>query len=429
LMILATYKFISIFIEDVKLRRLGLAIAALGGGLGFLSVIGLQGLWKSGLPLEFYSPESFGFLSIFGIPHLALGRALLLFGLCVYILPSSNESITKKGIIGGILWLLLGFLQPLTILIGWAVIGFHFILLYVITRIIKNNDLDIRVRKSYLKKAVWMAAISSPMVIYNFLAFQLDPYLKEWALQNLIFSPPPLEYLLAYGLLLPFAIVGANKLVNNLSNNGLLLLGWLILFPILAYAPYNLQRRLPEGIWVVLTLLAMIALAGFSARLKKGLTALTFVSFLTTAFILAGSGFAIQKPGLPLFRSAHEIEAFKFLAEAIKPGDVVLAGYDTSNALPAWVPVYTLIGHGPESIHLAELRPKVESIFRSQTTDQERTELLREFHVNYLFRGPQEATLGGWDPISASYLKSIYSKDEYDIFEVKLLEVQSGPAK
>ena len=76
--ILATYDFLALFIEPVHLRRLGTAVASVGGGLGWLSVLGFQALWANRLPLDFYSPESFGFLDLYGLPHLALARAFLL---------------------------------------------------------------------------------------------------------------------------------------------------------------------------------------------------------------------------------------------------------------------------------------------------------------------------------------------------------------
>ena len=51
-------------------------------------------------PLEFYSPETFGFLAIYGIPHLVLARALLLFALAVYLeAPGSTSAAWKSGVL------------------------------------------------------------------------------------------------------------------------------------------------------------------------------------------------------------------------------------------------------------------------------------------------------------------------------------------
>jgi len=45
-------------------------------------------------------------------------------------------------------------------------------------------------------------------VLYNAWDLYSDPYIHAWAAQNLIHSPNPVHYLLAYGLLLPFAALG-----------------------------------------------------------------------------------------------------------------------------------------------------------------------------------------------------------------------------
>ncbi len=81
LMIVATYDFTAIFIEKVFFRKLSTILISIGGGFGWLVVLGLNRFWANGMPLEFYSPETFGFLSLYGLPHLALGRACLLWGI------------------------------------------------------------------------------------------------------------------------------------------------------------------------------------------------------------------------------------------------------------------------------------------------------------------------------------------------------------
>ncbi len=65
-----TYDFLSLFLQSRAYRRLGTALVLVGGGLGWLSLVGLGGLWSGRVPLEFYSPETFGFLMAFSLPHL-----------------------------------------------------------------------------------------------------------------------------------------------------------------------------------------------------------------------------------------------------------------------------------------------------------------------------------------------------------------------
>ena len=49
-----------------------------------------------------------------------------------------------------------------------------------------------------------------------------------------------------------------------------MLAGWLAAFPLLAYFPYPLQRRLPEGIWVAMAVW-LVVMAGLVRRLVRAL--------------------------------------------------------------------------------------------------------------------------------------------------------------
>src|SRR5271157_357143 len=420
LFIMASYDFVAIFIKEIRHRQLAVAIICLGGGLGWLSVLGLRVLWKNGLPLEFYSPESFGFLSLYGVPHLAVGRALLLWGLCQYLLPVDEKQDTRQGILGGILWLALGLMQPLTVAVGWIILAAHLCFSGIIQFISKNRQIEAEwsVWKRYLKKALIIVIISSPLVIYNVISFLTDPYLKGWAQQNIITSPPPFDYLLAYGLLLPFALAGINKAFQQNHWHAYLLTAWLIILPGLAYAPTNLQRRLPEGIWVAIVILAIIFLASRSDRNQRWMKGIYGLSFLTTLLLIAGGLLTVWQQGNPLFRPVGEIEQFNFLSNQASTNQVVLASFDTSNALPAWAPVRTIVGHGPESIHLKEILPQIEQFYSNSSSDLSREQLLKEFGIAYILWGPAEQKLGSWDPASANYLKKIYQENGYFIFEV-----------
>ncbi len=126
LMIWATYDFVSFFIEDMQTRRWAAVLATIGGGLGWLALFGLSGLWGDGMPLSFYSPESFGFLSIYGLPHLACARAMLLWGLGRYLACKGRS--WKDGLETSGLWLVLSLMQPITVVVGGALIGWHLLI-------------------------------------------------------------------------------------------------------------------------------------------------------------------------------------------------------------------------------------------------------------------------------------------------------------
>jgi hypothetical protein len=449
LAILATYDFLSFTLRGKALRRFGLALAVFGGGLGWVLILLGKSGWLGSLPLEFYSPETFGFLSLYGIPHLSLARAALLWGLLAY-LKSARMHRRSRGSFGqgaffcsgmriGFFWLLAALAQPLTALILGGVIALHlaataFWLGWRHRAPLRRWGVkDPQVSKDWARwkgsflLASWGALLPAPFLLYNSLAFSLDPFLKAWTAQNRILSPHPLHYFLAFGLLAPFAMVGARRLLKRQPWEGMFLVPWVCSLPLLAYVPLNLQRRLPEGIWVAAVVLALAASNGRSSsspekaqRTKPGALYLLLFAFPSTLLLLAGGTLAALKPSEPVFRPTREVEAFQFLQESAGRGEVVLSSYQTGNALPAWAPLRTVIGHGPESVNLAGLLPRVARFYSTETPDQERADLLREFSVGYVFRGPLERSLGPWNPEGAPFLEPIYSSAGYQIFRVNL---------
>jgi hypothetical protein len=413
LAILATDDFLSLFVPARNWRRLGLALITVGGGLGWVPALLGRAQWLGSLPLEFYSPESFGFLSLYGLPHLALARALLLWGLSAYLGENG------KGARAGLLWLLLGLMQPLTVVVAWIVTAAHLSGL-ALWQMARRQAGGWGRWQSFARRAVWAMLLSSPLVIYTAIVFSVDPFFRLWAAQNLILSPHPLHYLLAYGVLLPFAFGGTFSLLRENPWQGWLPIIWALLLPFLAYAPYNLQRRLPEGIWAAIVVLGIKGMErwGEGKQKNRGAVFVAFLLFPSSLLLLAGGLMTAARPSEPVFQPAAQVSAFRFLAEHARPAEVVLAAYETGNALPAWAPLRVVIGHGPESVGLAELQPRVAAFFRIGSSDSEHLTFLQEMDVKYIFWGPAERALGDWHPANAPYLRLVFQEEEVAILAV-----------
>jgi hypothetical protein len=432
LMTFASYDFIGLFIEDIRLRRFGTAAAILGGGLGWLAVFGLGGLWSGSLPgmdipLEYYSPETFGFLSVLGLPHLTFARAFLLWSLCGYLRGQRQDTLRER-IKPGVLAFMVGLMQPLTVVVTWAVLFIHLAVTAVWNFYINRMDPNKGAQgwgewQWYFKKAAWIVLISAPLVVYTFLAFRLDPLLRAWEGQNWIASPPIHHYLLAYGLMLPFAWAGGGPLLKENPWKGWLVVGWVAAFPVLAYAPYTLQRRLPEAVWVALLVLTLKGIEVRGGIWRQWGLKFLGLSFFTTIIFYLGALLGVLNPQLPLYLPADTVKGFYFLEKNARSGSVVLAAFETSNMMPAWAPVRTLVGNGPESIHLKEVLPRVHCFYQLECTDEERIRLLREFQIRYVFWGPAELALGSWNPSDLQDLRLVYQQGTISIFEVQPLSL------
>ena len=406
-LVTATYRFLARFVESVALRRWGLVLAVLGGGLGWFALA--LGRGSGPMPLEYYSPESFGFLSLFALPHLAAARALLLIAL-LWFLDGESGADLRGGWKAALALVALWFFQPLNVLLAWGLMA----LAWAITLARRFVRWRTHARPSsgaavsdwspdrWRRGGVNLAQAvlpSAPFVIYSAITFSTNPALRQWTAQNIITSPTVVEYLLGYGLILPFALIGMVHAWRANETGMYLLVAWLIAMPVLVSLPVNLQRRLAEGVWVAGAALAMMAFASWERRSPRmaGLAAalLTALALPSTALLYAGSVRAALQPAAPVFIPAAEARAFEWLDQNASAGSIVLANFATGNAMPAYAGVIPYIGHGPETLYIAIKRPQVKNFFSASATVGERFWLLESSRANYVMLGPD-------DPLSHS---------------------------
>jgi len=423
-LLLTVYRFIAEFTERLLVRRLAWLMVTFGGGLGWLLVALGQSHWLGSLPLDLILPEGFTFLVLYSFPHIALARTLLLWGL-LFILkawegnpnvqcPMSKPHFTLHAASAGGCWLLMGLIVPFYVAVAWAVTGVALLALWL-------RQKSIPWREGLLAGVA--ALVSAPVIAYSAWVFTSDRVYATWAAQNLILSPHPLHYLAAYGVLLLLAAF-AMRAAWRSQRPTWLPLAWVAAAPLLVYLPFNLQRRLIEGAQIPLSLLAAWGLVKISPLQSPSLKSRLFVGVvliglsLTNVLLVAGNSLALRGQPAPIYREAGEVAALDWLNEQIEPDDVVLSSYATGNYLPARVEARVFVGHGPESVHAGAKKEQVARFFDAATNDTWRQHLLTEYGVDYVFWGPEERALGGWNPRDADYLQPVYEASGYTLFEV-----------
>jgi hypothetical protein len=414
--IYAFYQFIAHFVSQISLRRWGTVLVVFGGGAGWLALVGLRNLWGTELPLEFYSPETFGFLSFLGLPHLLFSRALLICGFSSFLFAHPQRKDIKTILILVLPWFLIGFFQPMSLITGWAIIGSFLGIMFLLDILIsKRDNPDFQ---KYIRNAIWIAGVTAPFVIYNFLAFRMDPVLQSWLSQNILKSPPVLDYFLAFLFVITFALIGLLRLFKTDRNAAIFFGAWVVIFPLLAYFPLSIQRRLPEGIWIALVSLSIISISYMSNKNRNLSLLIISLGFITTLIILVGSIQSVIQPNSPRFVSKTEQDAFRFLQNPEFNNKNILASFTNSNKLPAWVPVFVLTGHGPESVDQNEILPRVTLFLNGSLTNAEKFALLKEFGVNIIYFGPEDRKLFT-SKSDLEYLEEIYSNEDVGIYSVK----------
>ena len=410
-LLLASYLFMAEFLPRISQRRLGLLLVAVGGGLGWLVALLFPGGLLGWLPVDFISPEAFSFLVLFGFPHLALARCLLLLAVLAFW--------RGHGVASGLALLGVGLINPLSVIVVWIVVAVYLALSGGVAW--RRGGL-LALRGAWLREArsaLILGVLSAPIVLYSIYLFTADAVLRQWNAQNVLTSPPPLHYLLAYGVWLAAAVPGWRVLWRRQPGLALLAGGWVAVAPILLYLPIPTQRRLIEAVQLPLTVLAVLGLTVVLRRFRLWLMPAMSVAVTPTTILLwTAALLAARAPAEPAFHPADQIAAFAWLAQNAQPGQAALSAFDTGNVLPAYAPLVSYIGHGPETVFLADKLPRVAAFFQSATPEADRRALLADGRIAYVIFGPHERALGDFNPAAARELQLRFVMGDYSVYAV-----------
>jgi hypothetical protein len=421
-LLLVSYRFCAEFLRLRRQRQMAFVLVAAGGGLGWLWA--LSG--GPGLPLDFYSPEAFTFLNLYGLPHLAAARALLLGGYLLFLRGARAgdwRGAARAGLRAGIVWLLLGFVQPLYLVAAYAVLAAYI----VVATLARDTN---RSPAIMLASAAPAGVLSLPMVLYTAFAFRADPILAQWGRQNVLVSPEPWHYLLAWGLWLAPAALFLLRWKGAWRRSRpdiLFLVAWLAVAPLLLYLPISIQRRFAEGVQLPLVCLAALGLTTGLSRLAPRTArrllagAVIALSLPTTLVLLAGGLLVATRPAPPVFLPRDEIEAFRWLGLHAEPGSAVLARFEVGNALPAFAPVRVYLGHGPETAFADRKQAEVQAFFDELPDPEAEMGLLRQAGIDFVVYGPRIPHERGFPIVGLSkYLRTEIVSGDFGVARVVL---------
>ena len=440
--LVTVYRFLAALTQDVRTRRLAWLMVAIGGGLGWLLIMLGEVRWLGDMPLDLYFPEGFGFIALFGFPHVAAAQSLMFAGILALLRawqapsraaapaasaapPGAVDQVTRGhdravplkplawAAVTGIVWLLMGLIVPFYVPVAWAVSGAAWVGLHLRQR----PALSGQWREGLMAGVA--ALISAPVVAYSAWVFTSDPVYAAWGSQNRIVSPHPLHYVAAYGIPLILAAVAAKETWQR-EGWGWIAVCWVAVVPLLVYLPVNLQLRLTTGVQVPLSLLAAAGAMQLWERDHRKLAIALLSPMIPTALVILASSVAwmMARPS-PSFRDAAEVAALDWLAAHAEPQDVVLTAYDTGAYLPARANARVLVGHNLEAMDAEEKNEQVARFYRSGGDDAWRRQLLSGYGVDYVFWGRAERRLGRFDPRARTYLQEVYAAEDHIVFAVE----------
>jgi hypothetical protein len=410
-------RFVRLFDLTPLSRLMAIFLATVGGGTGWILLFFQRSLPGDGIPLEFNSPETFGFLSVFSLPHLAAATGLLFLALEKYLRAFSQplENRISSPILaqGGLFIFLTGFFQLIDVAIGLFLVG-----IILLTKLIQEK---FHLRDFWNEgKGVFLSLLPAlGWVVYVLVVSATDPYLKGWNAQNTIRSPHPVYYIASLGILYIFLAINYTRMrVAIYSLQNILLLIWCISVPVLVYLPLGIQRRLAVGVWVGLVILVLMTIQKLPFRLQKFITAILILLSLPSTVLLWISSFnAARTRSTPVFVPTNYVKAYEFLGST-KQGNI-LTVFRTGNELPAWQAGTVTLGLGPESVPYAEMQRLADEFYGGDASSEELINLMNQYQIQYAIWGNREKDLYPTGTSNLPFSKEIFANGSVRVLEIK----------
>jgi hypothetical protein len=392
LLVLALWRFCRAFARGKVAARWAFGLALFASG--FELIASLTGGYAGS-----YAYEMNGLGLLFAAPHVPLAMAATLELARDLLRPHkrfSARALLKVALLSAAVALLQPFHLPV-FLTAAVLAGLSF---WLTRRGLAN-----------LVGALVAVAAALPVLLPTIANFTFQPFWDTtYGSQNLLPSPAPHELLVDLGPTLILALVGAYALRGRIAPFGLVL--WLLLALVAMYLPVPYQRRLGFGVEPMLAVLAANTVVAAGARLGHRWGAVvrlvTVVVAASSTVLILGAvlGSGISNAPLPVYRSTSDLDAAAaWLDGQATASDVILADWDASNYLAARTPAHVYGGHLVATLHPAQKRFAIATVFAHQSS----LIVARQLGVQWLVYGPDEAGLASPpDPAFQSGAVKVY---------------------
>jgi hypothetical protein len=409
-MFFVAYLLVTEFIPSPKLRWRAYLLILFGSGFGWLGT--LFGMIASDLNI----PESIPLYSAFANAHFPL--ATLLFLAIIIITLREKEVDWQRFLVIFLLSTLLALVQPFVFIVIGTVLGFWQIW-----------EIRVRMRESghsFLDsfKALPWASFSGivlgaiPWLIYDYTLTINHEAISAWNQQNLTPSPPPIEFIFGLGGVFLLAVIGLRRVGELTGPSERLLIVWVVIQPLLLYAPFSLQRRLSMGLYFAVVILAIIALGKYVRPKRFNLVfALLFAFSLPSNLLVMGSGLAeLNAAGGELVLGVDELASYQWLESATEQNALVLANSKIGNRIPAFTGHRVLYGHPFETPNAEQQEDLINRLLSSERNPDAVLEELNRLGVRYVLISDWDRGEGDLEWLDE--IDQIFDEGEYAIYEM-----------
>lgn len=432
-LLLFLYRFLGEIFSDERKKNIAFVLIALSSGVGW--VLSLQASIYSSvtalylqLPSDQWISESNTFLTLMHSPLFILSQFLLVSIFWCFIAEDRFKNFLFPASLVG----LLAIVHPYDLVTIGVILP-----AFLLVRIIRDGSLQPHDALRYLRRCALSALFAVPPILALYVASHIEPAIGGWAKQNITISPPPSSYILGYGFLLLFAVVGWTAMRKTTNRFLLFLMTWAATSCILLYIPIQINRRMSNGLHIALSILAAVGIDVLWRYLQTLLRkhplrqhallsvvgwVLCLGLFFSTGVTVIRSLYWESNPKASLYHISKSVaQAMDWLGTHTPRDAVILSTGYNGNVIPARSGRAVFLGHGHQTIHNDRKATLVNKwFFWRNTDDVAKYAFLRRGGIDYLFFSPAEASLGQFQPQTKNYLTLVYESGTTRVYRVNL---------
>ncbi len=373
-----------------------------GGGLGWIYFL------SGDLPLDFWVAEAFVFLSSLSNPHFIL--SLLIFVMLLQIILRNYFGIWNTILIF-IFSTILVSISPFSAII----MGFVFLMNVILVQ---------KFSKESISNLIVFGIPVGIIGAYQYLTIRADPILNNWNTQNVTQTPSLLNLLFSFsplliGVFILLFIFWKRKILVEKSLY--LLIFWIFFGLLMAYVPFNLQRRFLAGYYLPLAIVFWKLLGDFYKQFphKKQtilIYALIGLSLPSSLLIFSGSLNAINHQDQIFYYKENILEATEWLSSKGSHKSIVLATEDNGRIIPALANFKVVYGHPFESINAEQTKKDVDDFWANNLSEEQSWNLIKKYKVDYILC-EYETTRNSCQTITST-MEIMYEARNIAIFQV-----------
>jgi len=419
------FAFLTLIVLPNFLKRsLALCVFIFAGGFGiFFAVARALGYISREVMNNFSLDLLAGVLPLQQLmlnPHFSLPHGLMLIGFATFLLAEKDYS-PHWYIASGTVFFLNGFIRPYDLISLFVGIG-----AFIGIEAIRHFD-----RRTILLRAIPLAIIS-PVLVYSIWLFRLHPVFKYWSRQghNISVWPPPYIGIFAYGVIAILAIYRILQLKKNpLSSAERFLCIWFVSIFCLSYIG-TMIPRFGFSPQLGIPLFGPLVVLAFSLRLQlQDRSRTLFISLVALLVIIGNIGIvayhsqrSITAFGpFPIYATDDEIAALEWLNKTVPEENAVLALPPVSGRICKYTSASSVVGHFSLTPNYPSIMARVRSVLTAPKFTHTELSALRELGTDFLFIGPEEQHLLGFDPNTAPHLSKVYAQGSVAIYKVDRL--------